>query len=124
MKQTKSKQTARTLTLRAPIANEEERALFQRRLALTAFVVFVLAFGFWLITLVSTLIIKPDHAFHLFTHRPNQIQLGTTAVAALIWLTIRRGKPHAHRLATLDIIVSVGLCIGWSLMISTNLPKH
>jgi eukaryotic-like serine/threonine-protein kinase len=120
----KSTKHATTLTLRAPIANEEERALFQRRLALTAFVVFVLAFGFWTITFVSTLIIKPNYALHLFTHRPNQIQLGTTATAALIWLAIRRGKPTAHRLATLDILISVGLCIGWGLMIASNLPRE
>ena len=44
---------ARALSVRAPIASEGERALFQRRLALILLVVFVLAFGFFALQLVT-----------------------------------------------------------------------
>jgi hypothetical protein len=43
----------RALSLRAPIANEDERAQFQRRLGILALLVFLLAGGFWLVATIS-----------------------------------------------------------------------
>lgn len=52
--------TARSISLRAPIANEGDRARFQERLALTLLVVGLLAFGFWLATVVSLVALAPN----------------------------------------------------------------
>ena len=49
---------SKALSLRAPIATEEERATFQRRLALASLVVFGLAFMFYAVQLVAVAIAK------------------------------------------------------------------
>ena len=94
---------SRTLSLRAPIATEAERALFQRRLALSAFVVFVLGFGFWVIANVSIAIVAPDRLLMVLGLRTTQIQLLTVLFSLVIWLVARRGKPSRNVLDTLDV---------------------
>jgi serine/threonine-protein kinase len=109
---------SRTLSLRAPIASEAERALFQRRLALSAFVVFVLGLGFWLVANVSVAIVAPEKLAMVVGLRTSQIQLVTIVFSMVIWLVARRGKPKRDVLDALDAITAFGLCLGWTLMIA------
>jgi serine/threonine protein kinase len=118
----KRTQTASTLTLRVPIANEEERALFQRRLALTGFIVFALSFGFFVVTLVSVAIVAPSHVPHLFTEHSSQIHLATSLASLVVWLSIRRGKPSVNRLSAADMGLAIGICLGWSAMAIAGIP--
>ncbi len=120
MKSTASR--SRTLSLRAPIATEAERALFQRRLALAAFVVFVLGFGFWLIANISIAIVAPDRLAMVLGLRTTQIQVVTIAFSLTIWLIARRGKPGKDVLDTLDAVTVFGICLGWTFMIADQLP--
>jgi hypothetical protein len=101
-----------TLTLRAPIATEEERALFQRRLALTALVVFALGFGFFVLTVAIILVVNPARLHYLFTDTSSRIHLATSFAAGALWFAVRRGKASVPLLSTLDFAVGVGLCVG------------
>ncbi|MDB4933555.1 MAG: serine/threonine kinase [Labilithrix sp.] len=109
---------SRSLSLRAPIATEAERALFQRRLALSAFVVFVLGLGFWLIANVSIAIVAPDKLATVLVERTSQIHIVTIVFLMVIWLVARRGKPTRNLLDALDAITAFGVCLGWTLMIA------
>jgi hypothetical protein len=111
---------SRTLSLRAPIATEAERALFQRRLALSAMVVFVLGLGFWLIASISTAIVAPDKLWIVTAQRTSQIQMLTIVFSLVIWLVARRGKPSRDVLDLLDAVTAFGLCLGWTLMIASE----
>ena len=108
--------TIRSLTLRVPIATEEERALFQRRLAITSLVVLALGGGFFIITLVLVSITSPSRVPHLFTDRSSVAHLLTSLAAAAIWFSIRRGKPSVAVLSALDFVVGIGLSFGWTAM--------
>ena len=106
-----------SLSLRAPIANEDERAVFQGRLALTALIVFVLAFGFWFVQMLSAAILAPAQLVAQVTHRSALIQLATTFAAGGVWLFVRAKQRSIATLDALDPIVFSGLCLGWLLMI-------
>ncbi len=121
MKHTSSR--TRTLSLRAPIANEDERALFQRRLSLTGLLVFVLAFGFYLVQLGTVAVVAPEHVVHLLTRASPLVQVGTCFFAAGIWLFTRRGRRSNTTLSALDVVVSLGVCLGWTVMISVGLKR-
>jgi len=114
--------TTRPLTFRVPIATEEERAQFQRRLSLTGSIVFALAFGFFVATFLSVAIVSPPHLKFLFTTASSQIHLVTTLVAGGVWLSIRRGKPSVVILSALDFVIGVGICVGWAAMAIAGIP--
>jgi serine/threonine-protein kinase len=109
---------SRMLSLRAPIATEEERALFQRRLALSAFVVFVLATGFWLIANASVAIFAPHLLTEVLTNRSAMMHSATLAFAMVVWVYTRRGTPSRQVLDVLDVLTTFGLCLGWAIMIA------
>ncbi|MBS2014101.1 MAG: serine/threonine protein kinase [Deltaproteobacteria bacterium] len=109
---------SRTLSLRAPITNEEERALFQRRLVFTLTTVFVLAFGFWAVQLVAVALTAPQHVTHLFTHVSSRIHICVTSLAIASAGLLRRGKPSARTLDIADGVLVVVICCGWALMIA------
>jgi len=113
----KSDARTRTLSLRAPITNEEERALFQRRLALAAMLIFVLAFGFWLAAFVGVLFVAPAHAVHFLTHPSSLIQLATCFSALAMAVMLRRIKVSVGALSTFDAAMFVAICFGWTFMI-------
>ncbi len=108
---------SRTLSLRAPIANEEERALFQRRLSFTLLLVFCLAFGFWAIQLATIAAFSPSHVAHMFTYPSTQLQLATTLFALFAALLIRRGKHSTAFLDIADAATTFAICVGWATMI-------
>jgi serine/threonine-protein kinase len=105
------------LSLRAPIANEEERALFQRRLALAAAIVFMLAFGFYAVQFVSTLIIAPDRLLQIIGTPSGIVQLTTSCACGSLWLILRRGKRSVIALSAIDFVAFTALCCGWAAMI-------
>ena len=109
---------SRTLSLRAPIANEEERALFQRRLAMTSLLVFTLAAVFWVATTASLAFMAPEHVRHMWDTATAQVQLATTFAGLGVWLHVRRGKRSASTLGLIDAVSAVGICLGWCVMIS------
>lgn len=109
---------SRTLSLRAPIATEAERSLFQRRLALSALVVFVLASGFWVVATASVAVVAPEKLMMVLGRRTSILQVSTCAGALLIWLVARRGKPSRDVLDVLDAVWTFGMCLGWTLMIA------
>ncbi len=113
---------ARTLSLRAPIANESERALFQARLALTLATVFVLSFGFWLVQLVVVAIRASEHVPHLFTHTSAKVHLANTALALVGTLVVSRGKPSALALDIYDLVFVPLVCFGWGMMVACSEP--
>ena len=109
---------SRMLSLRAPIATEAERALFQRRLALSAFVVFLLATGFWLIANASVAIFAPHMLAAVLTDRSTTMHAATLVFAMVVWGFTRRGKPSRQVLDLLDAVMTFGLCLGWAIMIA------
>jgi hypothetical protein len=111
---------SRALSLRAPIATEEERALFQRRLATTAQIVFILAFGFWVINIASVAILAPAHVVHVVLAQTAQVHLATSLAAGAIWLALTWGARGTRTLSALDSLVAVGLCAGWTLMMMAD----
>jgi hypothetical protein len=111
---------SRTLTLRVPIATEEERALFQRRLALTGLVVFALGFGFFVITLGLIAALAPARLHHLVDDFSTRIHMGTSFAAGGLWLALRRGKASVTTLSVLDFVIGIGLCLGWVVMACTG----
>src|SRR5690606_26767918 len=64
--------------LRAPFAGETGRAHFQRRLAFTLLLVFVLAFGFWLVTVGVHPFLGSGSIRVYFTGPVSVAQLATT----------------------------------------------
>ena len=109
---------SRMLSLRAPIATEAERALFQRRLALSAFVVFLLATGFWIVANASVAIFAPHMLGAVLTDRSTTMRAATLVFAMVVWVFTRRGKPSRQVLDLLDAFVTFGLCLGWAIMIA------
>jgi len=109
---------SRMLSLRAPIATEAVRALFQRRLSLSAFVVLLLAAGFWLVSTGSVAIFAPQKLAPLLHDHAAKTHAVTLVVPLLIWLGARRGKPSRVVLDVLDTSLTFGLCFGWALMIA------
>jgi eukaryotic-like serine/threonine-protein kinase len=106
------------LSFRAPIANEEERATFQRRLGLTGALVFALAGGFYLVSIASVAILAPAILGHVATTPSSLIHAATTLGAAVMWLVLRRTKPSIQMLSALDLVGFAALCLGWALMIT------
>jgi len=109
--------SSRLLSLRAPIAGEEERAQFQRRLSLTLFVIFVLAAGFFLVQLAIVAAVAPVHVHHMFGHPSGRIQLATTFVTLMGAVLLRRGAPSARALDVADAVLTTTVCFGWAFMI-------
>jgi serine/threonine-protein kinase len=103
-------------SLRAPITNEEERVLFQRRLALAALVVFGLAFTFYTVQLAAVALVHREHVSQFLFSRMALIQLGTTALALVIWLMTRGRACSPSSLGILDAVAWIGVCLGWTLM--------
>jgi eukaryotic-like serine/threonine-protein kinase len=112
----------RPLTLRVPIANEDERVHFQRRLALTAGVVAALSFGFFMLTVIIIAVLKPGLVQQVLTRRSSHVHIATSATAALVWLAMRRGRHSVKVLSTLDLVSSVGLCGGWAALAGSGIP--
>jgi serine/threonine-protein kinase len=113
---------SRTLSLRAPIATEAERSLFQRRLTLAAFIIFVLGFGFWLIANISIAVVAPERLAMVLGMHTTRVQGATIVLSLVIWLIARRGKPARDLLDLLDATTAFGMCLGWTLMISREVP--
>jgi serine/threonine-protein kinase len=109
---------SRMLSLRAPIATEAERTLFQRRLALAALVVFLLASSFWLIANASVAIFAPDMLAAVLTNRSAMMHGATLVFAMVVWGFTRRGQPSRQVLDALDAFMTFGLCLGWAIMIA------
>jgi serine/threonine-protein kinase len=107
----------RPLSLRAPIATEEEHALFERRMRLASAVIFVLAFGFWVIATTSIAFVAPEKLPMQITSWPALVQLGTTAYALLVWAVVRTRRRSPVVLDVLDVVTAIGLCIGWTLSV-------
>jgi eukaryotic-like serine/threonine-protein kinase len=102
--------------LRAPITNESERLHFQRRLAFTLLVVFVLSFGFWVATVLVHLVVGLGHIGILFTTRPAITQLTTEAIALTAWVVVRRGTHSIPFLDVADVLATALICWGWDYM--------
>src|SRR5215472_4753347 len=107
----------RPYSLRPPIANEEERAQFQRRLALISKVVFLVGVGYWSFSIASIAIFMPAHVIHMFTTRSAQVFLGTVAFALTVWLGTRKGTWSSALLGAMDAALVLGLCTGWTISI-------
>jgi serine/threonine-protein kinase len=108
--------------LRAPIANETERAHFQRRLAFTLLLVFILAFGFWLVTVgVHPILGKGSIRVH-FTGRVSIAQLTTTFVALTGWAVVRARKWGVDFLDAADVLTTLAICWGWDFMATCDAP--
>ena len=104
------------LSLRVPIANEDERVQFQRRLILTLTVIFLLAFAFWAFQLITVATVLGGDV-GLFLSQPTvHVQLATTFSALAAAIAVGTGKPSARILGIADVVSTVGLCIGWALM--------
>jgi serine/threonine-protein kinase len=108
--------TTYALSLRAPIANEEERALFQRRLGLWGLVVFVLSFSFFVVANGVILILDPSRVREVLHDRSWRVDIATTFAAGALWLGLRRRTVSAEVLGLLDIVTGAGLSMGWGLM--------
>jgi hypothetical protein len=116
-----STRTTQTL-LRAPIANETERAHFQRRLAFTHLLVFGLAFGFWLVTIgVHPFIGNGSIRIH-FTGLVSLAQLGTTFAALTGWAVVRARKWSVDFLDAADVVTTLLICWGWDFMATCDFP--
>jgi hypothetical protein len=100
---------SRAFSLRVPITTEAERAQFQRRLALTLLVVFLLAFGFFAVSIVMIAFVTQGDLAYLFATTTVQIQLATTFTALAGALLLRRGKHSPATLGLADVAITVGL---------------
>jgi eukaryotic-like serine/threonine-protein kinase len=108
--------------LRAPIANETERTHFQRRLAFTLLLVFILAFGFWLATVgVHPFIGNGSIRVH-FTGLVSIAQLATTFTALTGWAVVRSRKWSGDFLDAADVITTLAICWGWDFMATSDTP--
>ena len=123
MKATSSLGKTRALSLRAPIATDEERALFQRRLALAAFMVFVLAFGFWAIMTVAVQIVRPEKLRETLLSLTTAIQLTTTFSAGLVWVLLRKTQRSKDFLSVIDALFAIGVCTGWAFMVTRAMDR-
>lgn len=107
---------ARTLSFRVPIANEEERALVQRRLALLSLLTFSLAGLYWAVAAITVLLIAPERALDVLMKADGQVQLATTSLGLVVWALIRRGAPRKGTLDVIDVVNTIAGCAGWSAM--------
>lgn len=115
--------TTRTQSfLRAPIASESERSHFQRRLAFTLLLVFVLAFGFWVVSVVVHPFIRNGPIRVHFTSAGAVAQLATTFTGLVGWAIVRARKWSADFLDAADVIGALLLCWGWDLMATRQGP--
>jgi eukaryotic-like serine/threonine-protein kinase len=106
----------RTLSFRAPIANEEERGQFQRRLALLLLLTFSLAGLHWVVTALSVLVIAPEHLFELWAKADAQVQLAMISLGLLVWALLRRGAPSKGKLDAVDVVNTIAGGVGWMAM--------
>ena len=113
---------SRTSLLRAPIANESEREHFQRRLAFTLLLVFVLAFGFWLVSLAVHPFFGTGPVSAHFTSIVSIAQLATTAAALTAWAVVRARNWSVAFLDGADVVATLAICWGWELMTTCNAP--
>jgi eukaryotic-like serine/threonine-protein kinase len=102
--------------LRAPIQNETERAHFQRRLSLTFLVVFILAFGFWLITVGVHPFVGHGSISVLYRGTVSTAQLTTTFAALTGWAILRFRKWSINFLDAADVLFTLAICWGWDFM--------
>lgn len=111
--------TTKTRSLRAPVATEEERLLFERRLRLSSFVVFVLTGGFWVIATTAMIVVSPsaEAARERVLHPASLFHLGTVVVAFTAWLLVRRGNTSPFILDVVDITSTFGMCLLFTLMV-------
>lgn len=107
---------SRVVSLRAPITSEEERAVFQKRLALVNLLLFSLASFFWLVALAVVFALAPSQVSYLWSRSTSQVQLATTAVCLLTWLGTRAAPRTATVLSAIDAGSTVAVCVGWALM--------
>ncbi len=112
----------RPLTLRVPIANEDEREHFQRRLALLAGVVASLSFGFFVLTVIILAVLKPASVAQMFLRRSSHVHVATSCAAALVWFAMRRGRHSVKVLSGVDLVTSIGLCAGWAGLSGSGIP--
>lgn len=94
-------------SLGAPIANEEERAQFQARLALTWMLVGALAATFWLVASAWVAVKMPGHLHRMWTHPTSRVQLATTGMAFVAWFVTRSTRRGAKVLDAVDAVSSV-----------------
>jgi eukaryotic-like serine/threonine-protein kinase len=118
----RSRSLVRSLSLRAPIATEEERTQFQRRLSLTLGVVFALSAAFWTIQMVIFGVLHPTMLHHVVDDESTQVHFVTTAVCGVGWLLLRRGHRSARFLDVADLIATTVVCLGWIAMIVVQMP--
>src|SRR4051812_47564064 len=104
------------LSLRAPISNEEERAQFQGRLAFTSLALFLLAGSFWLVTMLSIVLVAPAEAHLMWTMPASRVEVGTTLLCLVGWLLTRGGPRSSRMLDVIDAASGFGVCLGWALM--------
>jgi eukaryotic-like serine/threonine-protein kinase len=113
--------TARPGTpFRAPIANETERAHFQRRLAFSLLVIFVLAFGFWLVTVSAHPFLGRGSISVLFRGPLSTAQLATTFTALVGWGVLRARKWGVNFVDAVDVLCMVAICWGWGVMATSS----
>ncbi|MBX3203688.1 MAG: protein kinase [Labilithrix sp.] len=108
--------------LRAPIASESERAHFQRRLAFTLLLVFILAFGFWLVAVgVHPFVGNGSIRVH-FTSKVGIAQLATTFAGLTGWAVVRARTWSVDFLDAADVIGTLAICWGWDFMATCESP--
>jgi serine/threonine-protein kinase len=111
-----SSSTSRAFSLRAPIGSEAERAQFQRRLALTLTIVFILGFAFWVLSVVMIAIVAhADLAFY-FAMPTVHVQVATTFAALGGALFLQRRARSVQVLDIADVAMTVALGVGWVAM--------
>ncbi|HSO32505.1 MAG TPA: serine/threonine-protein kinase [Labilithrix sp.] len=108
------------MSLRAPITTDVERAHFQKRLATTSLLIFVLATGFFIASLVAVAVFTPSSFVPWITSRGMKLQLTVTATAFLGWFMLRRTARSVATLDLVDAVGTVGLCTGWAVMIISD----
>lgn len=108
--------------LRAPIANESERAHFQRRLALTLLLVFILAFGFWVVMVGVHPIAGNGPVSTHFTGIVSIAQLATIFAALTGWAVVRARKWGIDFLDAADVASALAICWGWDFMATSGSP--
>jgi len=111
-----------TSFLRAPVADETEREHFQRRLALTLLLVFILAFGFWLVALALHPLFGRGPVSAHFTGSVSIAQLATIFVALAGWAVVRARKWSIDFLDGADVVTTLAICWGWDFMATRDLP--
>ena len=87
------------------------------KLPLWTALVGVAALAFWLIANVSIAVFAPRMLGEVLADWATKVHTVTTVSAMLIWLGTRRGTPNRATLDAVDAVMSVGLCLGWTLMV-------